>query len=903
MRGLCVLGLFLSLTGSSTALQRRQDGAIRDDESSKAVKSRFIFEFAPDVNSKTNTDKLEAQLAGSKVHKVFDTGIFKGASIDTEDDVDVLKAAGQLSGVINVWPALQVKLSEPSSDSLPQLSNLESVGDYSVHHMTGVDKLHEAGILGKGAVIAIVDTGIDYKHPALGGGFGPGFKVAGGRDFVGNGNWPQQGEKEPDDDPMDQKGHGTHVAGIAAGNRGWFKGVAPEATILAYKVFSNSGLTDEEVLIEAFIQAFEDGADVITASIGWEYNWSNSAWAMVASRLVEQGVVCTIATGNDGRVGPFYSSSGSSGKYVTAVASVDPDVIAAIPFTAITIKDGVASETVVGYRPAAYGGVFDPKIKNMTVYHIPKEMWTACSRLPPQRNLSNVVVLTSRSIECDYGSQTYYMQLQGAKGIIFYNSDERELEDPSAVDGVKIGHIDQPSGEALVKAISDGSTIAFSFPEFGGYVTMHEPTGGVASVFTSWGPTFELEQKPDIGAPGRSIVSTYLDGGWKMLSGTSMATPYVAGVAALYVSKHGGRKQHGAGFGVQLTARLISSGKTLPWAVGSRHFASTAKVGNGLINAWKVVNYDTSLSFAKWQLNDTRHFSRYHDVDITNNGEKEVTYSFELEPAAGFMAFERNRDVYRYAPGVAEGMPEPRQMIPDVRMPAGTFSVKPGQTRKAEWIFTLPTGDIDDKSLPVYSGKMLIKGDNGEQLSVPYVGLAGDLKRSIGNQNDIWWLTKPHFVTGVGWTPVKDKPNWTFNLALGIQDFPRLLMTPTFGTPLIRWDIYEAEWQEHRWSYPPVVGENGFIGTATTYRNADSLVPFDPESENASDVVPAVKQWQVRDHMRDFWWFGQLANGSHIIPGNYTMRAAMLLPFGNPKASDNWVIVESPQIQILPKTA
>lgn len=126
-------------------------------------------------------------------------------------------------------------------------------------------------------------------------------------------------------------------------------------------------------------------------------------------------------------------------------------------------------------------------------------------------------------------------------------------------------------------------------------------------------------------------------------------------------------------------------------------------------------------------------------------------------------------------------------------------------------------------------------------------------------------------------------------------------MVSTFGTPLMRWDIYEANWRERRWSYPPVVGENGFVGTATTYRNADSLVPFDPEWEDATDVVPAVTQWQIRDNMVSLWWFGQLANGSDITPGNYTMRAAVLLPFGNPKASDNWVVFDTPQIQILPK--
>ena len=215
---------------------------------------------------------------------------------------------------------------------------------------------------------------------------------------------------------------------------------------------------------------------------------------------------------------------------------------------------------------------------------------------------------------------------------------------------------------------------------------MRLPQGGGPSYYTSWGPTFELEQKPDIAAPGQHIVSTYLDGGWAVLSGTSMSAPYVAGVAALYVGKHGGRKQHGPGFGIDLTARLVSSGKAVPWAPGSPYLASTAQVGNGLIDAAKVVNYDTSLSFAKWQLNDTRYFSRYHGVDITNGGDEDVVYSFELQPAAGFEAFERDKSVYWLAPGIPEGKPMPIKITPEVRMPAGTFRVRPGQTRKAECV-------------------------------------------------------------------------------------------------------------------------------------------------------------------------------------------------------------------------
>jgi len=116
---------------------------------------------------------------------VFDTDIFRGASVEAQaENPDSLQA---LNPVFQAWPARRIKL----SPSIPLASYSENAAaqNYSVHHMTGVDKLHAAGIRGKGVIVAVIDTGVDYTHPALGGGFGPGFKIAGGYDFVGDGSW------------------------------------------------------------------------------------------------------------------------------------------------------------------------------------------------------------------------------------------------------------------------------------------------------------------------------------------------------------------------------------------------------------------------------------------------------------------------------------------------------------------------------------------------------------------------------------------------------------------------------------------------------------------------------------------------------------------------------------------
>ncbi|ORZ21905.1 peptidase S8/S53 domain-containing protein, partial [Lobosporangium transversale] len=133
----------------------------------------------------------------------------------------------------------------------------------SAHILTGVTAVHQKlNLTGKGIKVGIIDTGIDYTHPALGGCFGPGCKVAYGHDFVGDdydsGN-PEKDIPKPDNDPMDCGGHGTHVAGIvAARNEGpdtlgpqGFVGVAPDVTLGAYRVFGCGGDVSDDVLLAA----------------------------------------------------------------------------------------------------------------------------------------------------------------------------------------------------------------------------------------------------------------------------------------------------------------------------------------------------------------------------------------------------------------------------------------------------------------------------------------------------------------------------------------------------------------------------------------------------------------------------------------------------------------------------
>ncbi|KAI9599624.1 peptidase S8/S53 domain-containing protein [Syncephalis fuscata] len=113
----------------------------------------------------------------------------------------------------------------------------------SPHQATKVSKLHASNSFGAGIKIGIIDGGVDYTHSALGGHFSPGHKVAFGYNFVGN-DFTGFNNPVPSDDPIDTcNGQGTRVAGIIAGKQNPFYGVAPDATLGAYRVSGCVGTT------------------------------------------------------------------------------------------------------------------------------------------------------------------------------------------------------------------------------------------------------------------------------------------------------------------------------------------------------------------------------------------------------------------------------------------------------------------------------------------------------------------------------------------------------------------------------------------------------------------------------------------------------------------------------------
>jgi minor extracellular serine protease Vpr len=236
-----------------------------------------------------------AQGLSVKQRHAFDT-LWNGVSVDIP--AAQAGALATVPGVKAVYPVVPMTLADDDSAADGEVPTPAGVADPDLAFSTGMigaPAANAAGWTGKGIKIGIIDSGVDYTNPDLSDGFGPGHRVAGGWDFVGDDYDAAstastfQPVPHPDADPApcdpvkadeiaarpgastSSAGHGTHVAGIAAakaaGPNG-VTGVAPEATIYAYRVFGCVGSTDADIMAAAMERAADDGVRVVNMSIG-----------------------------------------------------------------------------------------------------------------------------------------------------------------------------------------------------------------------------------------------------------------------------------------------------------------------------------------------------------------------------------------------------------------------------------------------------------------------------------------------------------------------------------------------------------------------------------------------------------------------------------------------------------
>jgi Subtilase family/Fn3-like domain len=286
---------------------------------------------------------------------------------------------------------------------------------------------------------------------------------------------------------------------------------------------------------------------------------------------------------------------------------------------------------------------------------------------------------------------------------------------------------------ALLRANSSGT---LSFPDVAtGQFVQNTQSGGFISTFSTWGPSNELQVKPNIASPGGNIYSTFplALGAYAMLSGTSMATPYITGVATLYLSAKGHIDPLKLRDLMSITSEQLDFNNGTATSVGT--LAPVIQQGGGFINASRLFSSTTILSPAFIELNvfpsyedltfqDTANFAGTQVISITNNGSASASYSFDVLNAPTTYGFPNTTGpITAFPPRFQNDTPISVGFSPP------TLEVQPGQSANVTITFTLAP-NFDETGVPVYSGWILVNSsvsEDGGVLQMPFLGVATNM--------------------------------------------------------------------------------------------------------------------------------------------------------------------------------
>lgn len=770
-----------------------------------------------------------------------DAQLIKGLSVKLDDDADVafLKSA---PGVKSVNPARlytnQAFQAVPASTDFARFAAAASnataskrdmtVDTFSPHVMTGVDKLHAKGYFGKGLTVGVFDTGIDYTHPALNSGkpkgtacYGAGCQISGGRDFVGDDyNGITNTTPVTDSDPFancDGSGHGTHVTGTIIARESadnTFTGVVPDAQVKMYRLFGCGEGTSvsTDIIIQALTYAYFDGVDVMSLSLGGAGGWQEDPGAAVASRISDLGIPVVFANGNDGAQGAFYGSSPASGDAVTAVGSVDNTEISGYSIYTVDGSDGERKIVMLTAAPWEETGTLPVKPVSLD----PNVIDDGCdaAKVAAAGPFDGTVALVGRGT-CTFVTKFDNLYNNGARHILVYNTPYPASYTyvVSDHDDLEVASLTRDDGLYLKAQVAAGNAIKLDFSRQVLSTTKDTNTGGLMSSFSTTTPFWELSNGPQVSAPGGNILSTWPLplGEFAIISGTSMATPFISGTIAMFKSINGKtadstRKIRGI---LSNTASPIQVAGKTQGAPGP--LDTVAKQGGGLVNAYKAVFYTSRAYPSLLTLNDTRFFDGQHTVKIFNEGQKSQTYTISHAPAGTLTTVNNQTNLMNAFPVPISSAPAKASFS------SKSLTIAPGQSKSFTVTFTAPAG-LDPATVPVYSGFIKIDSSSSPMrgsLSVPYMGVASDTykQKILDTTDQVAGVPLPVLLDAQG-NPINDD---THTFTLQGTDVPSLAFRLRWGTALESVDLVYSNT-----TFVPTIPIND--GTAASRRDVADYV-------------------------------------------------------------------------------
>lgn len=582
--------------------------------------------------------------------------------------------------------------------ALPGVAGVEAVRPVERHTRTSVPFIGapqawlprgaETGFTGKDLRIAVIDSGIDYLHAQFGGsgepseyanndptlvepGSFPTAKVVGGWDFAGD-DYDGRNNPRPDADPLDPlpNGHGTHVAGIAAGlgvladgtpfagpyvpgiHTNEFligPGVAPEASILAFKVFGTRGTSSLVPLaLDLAADPNRDGdtsdrVDVVNLSLGSPFGTDEETSQTTAiRRLVDLGSVVVVSAGNAGNTHYVVGDPGTASRAITVANSFDDGS------TASTLS--VTSPPEVAGEYAMVEGIFTRRIASgprISAQVVATQPANACRNgddglVTNTNELRGRIALIDRGT-CFFTSKVRAAQRAGAVAVVMVNNvdgspipmggsgDTSDIRIP----GVMISRTD---GAILRRRLAEGLTITIE-PRA---ATVRPELADRLNDTSSRGPVAHSGRlKPDLAAPGSGIPSAKAGYGFEAtpMTGTSMSAPHVAGAAALLRQARPGWSAPEIKAALMNTASRTANGDGVAYPesrVGAGRVAVADALATTVIARDEDFPEQVSVSLGALELSGP--LSRERRIRLTNKGQRPVTLTISASNTVGATA-------------------------------------------------------------------------------------------------------------------------------------------------------------------------------------------------------------------------------------------------------------------------
>ncbi|MGD8188745.1 S8 family serine peptidase [Brevibacillus ginsengisoli] len=646
-----------------------------------------------------------------------------------------------------------------------------------------------AGVKGEGMLVSIIDTGVNPKHPDMA---APkdkrlAMQKTGTPNKVITGyNWADRNQQTVD---VGDSQHGMHVAGIVAAN-GKLKGVAPEAQLLSQKVFSNyqgevSGLS--ESILFAINDSISKNADVINLSLGSSAGYvdETSVEQFAIKKAVDHGVVVVAAAGNDAYFGsdkvraenPDYAMIGSPGIAPDAlsVASANATVLAGVSFKVFGAVNLDRVVYLVG-RPTTG----DPLKPTQSLPEEHEVVFVGKGKKEDYNiSVKGKIVLVERG-DISFEEKLMFAKEAEASGVIVYNNQTGPIiMSANETKGIPAVSILKQPGEAMAAILKKGKKLKIKFDGEYAQNSLPYPNGGTISLFTSWGPTPDLQFKPEITAPGGGILSTVLQDDYAVKSGTSMATPHVAGGMALLKEAYKKKAPTLQGRALVETlkavamntaepimdprespssndkAKQLPSDKEYPYSVRVQG-AGMLKLAKAIQSPVVITDRKGKAGVALGEVGTSTTFSLFIENKF---GKKPITYT--LNDPYGVLTDLKKAGVNLMQEAAIQGAA--------VSFSTNKVTVAPGQRQEVKVTLFIPK-ETEKNIFAEGFINFTPDQENVPQLHVPYFAFFGDWEEPRIIDPPMWDKNSQEKRTGVKTTWYRDKENdkWKYRDYLGV---------------------------------------------------------------------------------------------------------------------------------------